>query len=471
MDDKYLRQDRESEDLGDSQSLQRSLSDQVSLANTPASAGRSSERQTSPVTYIQLNPKPQTPGAPSQADSSERRAGRAPASATAHLAWFSLTVILFLVAWFFGPTLVERFQYAATRGRIKAQYENAAERLQQEPLNNVTLAYQLVAQKIKPSVVSVTTLKWEHSPQANFADIDQHEVDPGMPELHQVASEGSGVVLTEDGFIMTNHHVVRNSRQIHVVLADRRIYEATVIGSDEFTDLAVLKINAKGLIPAEWGDSDEIEVGTLVWAVGNPYGLKQTITAGILSGKDRRGESSHYQEFLQTDAAVNPGNSGGPLVDAHGRVIGINTSIYGQRFQGISFAVPSILAQFIYNEIRDHGEVRRGFLGVVPGVVFQQQAERLNLSDLDGALVRQVSSNTPASQAGIQPGDVIRRWNGHEVKNWRHLYRYVAMTKPAETVPVELIRKGQPVTLEIQVTDNPYERTDEDGAENQYPIR
>lgn len=360
---------------------------------------------------------------------------------SSHFLWFLLTIALFFAAWYLGPNLVERYQYAAAKGRVQAQYEHAVETLEKQPLNNVSMAYQLVAQKIKPSVVSVNTQKIGSNVERNT--------------IENVASEGSGVVLTEDGYILTNNHVVQNARRIDVILYDRRVYEATVIGSDEWTDLAVLKIEANNLIPAEWGDSDECEVGTLVWAVGNPYGLRQTITSGILSGKDRQGESSIYQEFLQTDAAVNPGNSGGPLVDASGKVIGINTSIYGPSFQGISFAVPSILAQHVYRQIRKHGKVERGFLGVLPGVVFQHHADQLQLSDLDGAIILQVDNETPASDAGIEVGDVIRSWDGHPVTNWRHLYRYVSMTQPNSCATVQLIRGGELLELTVKVTDRP----------------
>ena len=359
---------------------------------------------------------------------------------THHLFWLAATIALFFSAWFLGPTLIERYQYAATKGRIQAQYENAVNSLKNEPLTNLSRAYQLVAQKIHPSVVSVTTEKFGE--------------EAGEPGATRIAGEGSGVVLTADGYILTNHHVVENSRRINVALSDRRMYEAQVVGSDVLTDLAVIKIKADDLIPAEWANSDDVEVGTLVWAVGNPYGLKQTITSGILSAKDRRGDSSQYQEFLQTDAAVNPGNSGGPLVDSCGRVIGINTSIYGRRFQGISFAVPSVLAQFVYKEICKHGKVERGFLGVTPGIVYQHHAEMLDLEDLDGALIREVVANTPADDAGLEAGDVIRSWNGHQVKNWRHLYRYVAMTKPNLSVDVELVRGGVRRQLNVKVGES-----------------
>ncbi len=356
-----------------------------------------------------------------------------------HGLWVFSTLILFSAAWFLGPLMVERYHYSAAKGKMLAQYENAVELLREEPFSNVSLAYQLVAQKISPSVVSVSTEKFN-----------------SMSELEGkgwISGEGSGVILTTDGYILTNHHVVANSKKIEVALPDRRVFSAQMIGTDELTDLAVLKIQANNLIPAEFADSDDVEVGTLVWAIGNPFGLTQTITSGILSGKDRQGASSQYQEFLQSDAAVNPGNSGGPLVDSCGRVIGINTSIYGSRFQGISFAVPSVIAQHVFDQLRVNGRVQRGFLGVTPGIVFQHHAELYQLADLDGALIHYVDRNTPASQAGLEPGDVIRRWGGRDIKNWRHLFRYVSMTKPDENIDVELVRNGEIKHLNIKVSE------------------
>ena len=173
--------------------------------------------------------------------------------------------------------------------------------------------------------------------------------------------------MSEEGFILTNEHVVRGAEEIQITLYDRRVYQAKLIGqADSYNDLAVLKIDADDLVPAEWGDSDSLEVGSIVWAIGSPYGLDQTVTSGIISAKNRYDRNQPQQELMQTDSAVNPGNSGGPLVDAMGRVVGINTSIYGEQFQGISFAVPSVQAKFVYEETIKKGYVRRGILGAIP---------------------------------------------------------------------------------------------------------
>jgi serine protease Do len=352
--------------------------------------------------------------------------------------WLVALFIFGLALLKIGPILLENYQYAATRGRIRAEYENAVEMLEKQPLANVSKAYQLVAQRIRPSVVSVTASRSGRSTRG-FREPDE-------------GGQGSGVVMSSDGYIITNHHVVKDAEIIVVDLADRRRLPARLIGTDDLTDLAVLKIDVDGLIPAEWGDSEALEVGSMVWAVGSPYGLEQTVTQGILSGK-HRGDDSPHQDFLQTDAAVNPGNSGGPLVDAMGKVIGINTSIFGQRFQGISFAVPSSVAQRVFSALKQNRLVNRGFLGVTPTYVYQQIQEQYQLPNMDGAYVEVVDDQTPAARAGIQPGDIIVKWNGLEIKNHFRLYREVAFTEPNSTAEVDILREGIKQTLYVQVGD------------------
>jgi serine protease Do len=229
-----------------------------------------------------------------------------------------------------------------------------------------------------------------------------------------------------------------------VELYDRRSYQATLIGSDKISDLALLKIDAPDLIPADWGDSDALDVGAIVWAIGSPYGFQQTVTSGILSGKDRPGDRGNpKQALLQTDAAVNPGNSGGPLVDSQGRVIGINTSIFGETFQGISFAVPSATVNFVYDQLRSRGKVIRGYLGVYPDQVSFYDSQRLNMPDLFGARLSRVEPDSPAFIAGIRPDDVIRAWNDIEIKEFKSLFRLAETTPPNETVDVTLLRNGE----------------------------
>ncbi len=353
-----------------------------------------------------------------------------PAAGFGGLYFLLATASLMFGLWFIGPRLVEQYYYAATIGKSRAEYQNAVDQLQSDPLRNVSQSYQLVAQKVRPSVVSVNAIK------------TQRDTSGGL---------GSGVIMSDDGYILTNAHVLEDSTRFFVELHDRRRYEASLVGSDRRSDLALLKIDAPNLIPAEWGDSDVAEVGSIVWAIGSPYGFQQTVTSGILSGKDRPGDgTTGKQNLLQTDAAVNPGNSGGPLVNSQGNVIGINTSIFGETFQGISFAVPSSTVNFVYKELKTSGRVTRGFLGVIPAEVDSRDAERFNLPDLNGAKLQEVNYDSPAYQAGIRANDIVRRWNGIEIKEFNTLFRLAEMARPRETVDLTLIRDG--LERQTQVT-------------------
>lgn len=341
--------------------------------------------------------------------------------------FFITMVCTFLVLWVVGPRLVQEYYYAAELGRARAEYDNAVGQLQASPLDNVSMAYQLVAQRIRPSVVSIETIKDDNA-----------------------KSIGSGVIFSEDGYIVTNAHVAKNCRRLSVELYNHRIYEGQLVGLDPTSDLAVLKINAPDLIPAEWGDSESIDVGSMVWAIGSPFRLKQTITSGVLSGKDRPGDVKHRkQSLLQTDAAVNPGNSGGPLVDIQGKVIGINLSILGERFQGISFAVPSSTAKFVYQQLVDQGNVNRGYLGVVPREVDQSIASRNQLSDLNGARLLLVHYDSPAWTAGVREDDIILQWDGKPVRDYRDLFRYAEQSPPDSSVELKYLRSGDERTTTV----------------------
>ncbi len=373
--------------------------------------------------------------------SSERQVYRQSTdSAFARFFWFFASAAFVLCVWKAGPSILESYQYSIVKGTIRAEYDNAVEQLASDPLSNVSDAFELVAQKIRPSVVSVRAIKpgTKNSRRGRFIENGQ----------------GSGVIMSEQGHILTNEHVIRDASNIEITLFDRRVYAAKLVGSaDEYNDLAVLKIDAPSLIPAQWGDSDELEVGSIVWAIGSPFGLDQTVTSGIISAKNRYDRNSPYQELLQTDAAVNPGNSGGPLVDSKGRVVGINTSIYGDKFQGISFAVPSVQAKFVYEETLEKGYVARGMLGAQPFAVFQDDAAKLGLPDINGALLVSISEDpdSPALIAGLKENDVIRSWNGQFVDDYNKLYRFVSMTEPFSTAEVEFIRDGKNEVVEVQV--------------------
>jgi serine protease Do len=314
------------------------------------------------------------------------------------------------------------------------------------------MASRLVAHKVKPSVVSIQTIKLEQ-PDDRIGGRLGALAGPVMEGF------GSGVIVSAEGHILTNAHVVDKAQECIVELHDRRRYRAKEIGRDELSDIAVLKIEADNLIPAQWGDSDSLEVGSIVWAIGSPYRYEQTVTSGIISAKDRPGDGNRVQNLLQTDAAVNPGNSGGPLVNADGNVIGINTSIFGKTFQGISFAVPSETAKFIYQQILERGEVVRGYLGVRPSEVRHDVAERLNLPDLEGAILVSVERNSPAFAAGLKALDVVRSWNGKPIRSFNNLFRMAEMSQPGSVVEVSLIRDGEERSAQVTIGTAPPPRS------------
>jgi serine protease Do len=361
-----------------------------------------------------------------------------------------LVVVLgVLLALLIVPYFVERLQYAATRGEQRAKAEAARALLAEMPEANQR--FRLVAQSVAPSVVGITTeqLRGGGLP-------DEWASDPRF----QTRGEGSGVIVDEAGYVVTNFHVIKGATSVHVELADgRTINRVEVVGVHPLTDLAVLKIRAGGLTAASWGDSDELQVGDEVLAVGNPFGFDRTVTAGIVSAKDRRemldpsDQYARYKEYLQTDAAVNPGNSGGPLVNLNGEVVGINTAIVGPTFQGISFAIPSRLAKEVYEKLK--AGVAPGWLGVSLTDLDERIAAQLGLEDVRGALVVRVLEDSPADRARLQDGDVIIRWNGQQIADQTELSRAVARTEPGSRAEVTVIRNGREQKLSVTVGRRP----------------
>jgi serine protease Do len=253
---------------------------------------------------------------------------------------------------------------------------------------------------------------------------------------------GSGFVISSDGYILTNHHVVDGADDILVTLADKREFKARLIGSDRRTDVALVKINANGLVALKFGDSNKLRVGEWVLAIGSPFGLENTVTAGIVSAKGR--DTGDYLPFIQTDVAVNPGNSGGPLLNMRGEVIGINSQIYSRTggFMGISFAIPIDEANRVADQLRTTGRVTRGRIGVGIGEVTKEVADALGLSKTSGALVRSVEAGGPAERAGIEPGDILLRFDGKMIEKSSDLPRIVGNTKPGAKVNAQVWRKG-----------------------------
>tara|TARA_B100001123_G_scaffold44324_1_gene45407 strand:+ start:3995 stop:5140 length:1146 start_codon:yes stop_codon:yes gene_type:complete len=272
--------------------------------------------------------------------------------------------------------------------------------------------------------------------------------------------QGSGVIVTADGYILTNYHVVRGARTIEVVRERQRRFTARLVGSDILTDLAVLKIDVDNLPAVPWGDSDLLEVGALVWAIGSPFGLEGSVSLGIISAKNR-GDlgGSPYQEFLQTDAAINPGNSGGPLINDRGQLVGINTAILGDRFQGIGFAIPGNLAREVFQQLVETGTVARGWIGVVLEPLTAQRAAQLNVDQPGGAYVVAVASqgnaDSPAGRAGLQPGDLITHWHTQPVQHPTELTRLVTRAGIGTETTVTVVREGRSLKLPIVVGRRP----------------
>jgi len=280
---------------------------------------------------------------------------------------------------------------------------------------------------------------------------------PGQPREFQSQSLGSGFIVSQDGYIMTNAHVVETADEITVKLTDKREFKAKVIGADRRTDLALIKIDASGLPAVKFGDPNKLKVGEWVLAIGSPFGFENTVTAGIVSAKGRSLPQENYVPFIQTDVAVNPGNSGGPLFNLRGEVVGINSQIYSRTggFMGLSFAIPIDVANDIANQLRTAGKVTRGRIGVVIQPVSKELADGFGLSRTQGALVNSVEKGGPADKAGIEPGDVILRFDGKPVSSSEDLPRIVGSTRPGAKVNMQVWRnKGardvQVVVVEMQ---------------------
>jgi len=279
-----------------------------------------------------------------------------------------------------------------------------------------------------------------------------------VPRERREASLGSGVIVSPDGYIVTNAHVVEKADEIKVMLSDKREFTGKIVGVDTKTDVAVIKISGKDLPTLNWGDSDKIEVGEYVLAIGNPFGLNSTVTLGIVSAVGRANMGiEDYENFIQTDAAINPGNSGGALVNSRGELIGINTAIFSRTggYMGIGFAIPSNMAKGVMDSLIQHGKVVRGYLGVTIQDVNDKIAKQFKLKENKGALVSDVVSGSPADKGGVKSGDVILKFDGAAIENSTALRHRVAGTAVDKTVPVEVMRDGKPVTLNIRIAEQP----------------
>ena len=272
------------------------------------------------------------------------------------------------------------------------------------------------------------------------------------PDIEQ-SSLGSGFIISRDGYIITNHHVVKDAEEIIARLVDRREFVAKIIGTDEQSDIAVLKIDGSDLPTVKLGDSDKLKVGEWVMAIGSPFQFDHSVTAGIVSAKGRPLPNENYIPFIQTDVAINPGNSGGPLFNLEGEVIGVNSQIYSRTggFMGLSFAVPINLVKNVYQQLKEHGNVTRGWLGVLIQAVDRELAETFAMERPYGALITKVLADSPAETAGFQIGDVIVAFNSREVVNDTDLPPMVGGTEIGKAVPIEIIRKGKKQTIVVKI--------------------
>ncbi|MDZ7331598.1 MAG: DegQ family serine endoprotease [candidate division KSB1 bacterium] len=334
-------------------------------------------------------------------------------------------------------------------------------------------AYIQVAENVKPWVVTITSAKiiryrqffnpWDEFFNF-FGEPDQRRRrdDSGEREFRQEGL-GSGVIVSSDGYILTNNHVVQEADEIRVITADKKDYVAKLVGRDEKTDVAVVKIDAKNLPFARMGDSDKIRVGQIVMAIGNPFSqqLQQTVTEGIISAKGRSNIGiASYEDFIQTTAAINPGNSGGALVNLRGELIGINTAIVSQSggFNGIGFAIPINMARRVMEILIDKGYVVRGYLGVTPQAIDEEMVQALGLENSQGALIASVEKGTPADKAGLKEQDVVLEVDGRKVVDDNDFRLRIAERNPGDKVRLKIVRDGKIKEITVTLTERPDDR-------------
>lgn len=362
------------------------------------------------------------------------------------------------------------FGVAATYPDAHPQEPDAKAKAGIEEARDLSSAFKFVASKLRPSVVSIQT-KTEVRQQARNDGGRGRPQIPGLPPEFErffgddlfdqlprgggsmrQEGQGTGVIIGEDGVIVTNNHVIRGAQVVTVVTSDNKSHSAKVIGADPKTDIAVLKIEAKGLKAAKFGSSDAAEVGDWVVAVGSPFGLDQTVTAGIVSAKGRALSLSEYEDFIQTDAAINPGNSGGPLLNLKGEIIGINTAIASRSgaYNGVGFAIPSKIVESVVHSLTTNGGVvKRGKIGAGIQDLNEGLAKSYNFNSTSGALITQVLPEGPAEKAGMKEGDIVTKFNGKEIGSAGQFRSSVATTDPGQKVEIEVYRDGKPMNFSV----------------------
>ena len=351
------------------------------------------------------------------------------------------------------------------------------------PLLSLDHAMEALAARVTPAIVNVTVTAKTNTrmDQDNNDDMpDMQQFGPfgrmfGMPMQPQSRIEhglGSGVIISPDGYIVTNNHVVDGAVDVNVTMSDRRILSAKVVGTDPLTDLAVIKVNASNLPSVPWGDSTKLHPGQTVLAFGNPFGFRFTVTRGIVSALNRPNPSATDRrkpgEFIQTDAAINPGNSGGPLVDAHGEVVGINTFLISQNgsFSGMGFAIPTQIVRPTVENLIKYGKVSHGYMGIGINDVTPENSKFFDLKKAEGALVTQVEPDSPGAKAGLKTGDVITQLDGQPVNDAGELQVIVGQKQPGTKIELGVIRGGQEVTVPVTLEAMGSKNGDEESANN-----
>lgn len=340
--------------------------------------------------------------------------------------------------------------------------------------NSLSKAFRAASDRVLPAVVTIRTEVRQEQvlnrgngqiPEALRNDPFFRRFFEDMPELPRQAPRGgirqgmgSGVIIDPSGIILTNNHVVRDGDKVVVRLHDRREFEATEVAADPETDLAIVRIEGAGELPyAALGNSEAMNIGDWVIAVGAPFRLQESVTAGIISGKSRTIGINNRESYLQTDAAINPGNSGGPLVNLAGEVIGINTAISSTSggYQGIGFAIPVEDAKWVVEQLKEHGEVKRAYLGVLVQPIDSSLADQLGVDEVQGAFVRTIKDDGPGAEAGLKVGDVILEFAGNKIKQPSDLQRYVERTPVGSSQKMKIVRDGKPMTLTVKVKELP----------------
>lgn len=368
-----------------------------------------------------------------------------------------IAILVLVIGFFLGIGSYYFFlkDYLETR-RVQVPFARA--RIDTKDVDNDFAA---VVKSVSPSVVNIATSRHSPSDKGFFFNDDLFDfLNEGPPGRRRQQSLGSGVIVSRDGYILTNYHVIEGGEEIKVTLFDKSSYTGKVIGIDPKTDLAVVKIDASGLPLAIWTDSDSLQVGEFVLAIGNPYGLSHTVTMGIISAIGRANVGiADYEDFIQTDAAINPGNSGGPLVNIRGELIGINTAIFSRSggYQGIGFAVPSNMAKSVFEQLVKSGKVIRGWIGVTIQDLNSDLATSFGMKNTNGALISDILIGSPAEKAGLRRGDVIISFGGKEIQNVSILRNMVARSTINSQVKVRVFRNRNIKEFNVSIVELPKE--------------